>query len=61
MKIAIAEAVWLDEVSHEPAVEKYLYEGISRTGSIQTIFEKVLHQNMQPLNDTRQRMNVLGG
>lgn len=58
LKIAIAEALSANEVSDGATPERYVYEGIVRTDSSQTIIEKVVHRNIQTLNDTKQRLNI---
>ncbi len=58
LKIAIAEALSVNEVSDGATPERYVYEGIVRTDSSQTIIEKVVHRNIQTLNDTKQRLNI---
>lgn len=58
LKLAIAEALFSNNGSDTLAEEKYVYEGISRTDSIQTIIEKVIFRNIQTLTDTKQRLNM---
>lgn len=58
LKIAIAEALSSNNGADIPAEERFIYEGISRTDSNQTIIEKVVYRNMQTLTDTKQRLNV---
>lgn len=58
LKIAIAEAVSANDASEGATPERYVYEGIVRTDSSQTIIDKVVHRNIQTLNDTKQRLNI---
>jgi len=59
LKIAIAEALSSgDAADARSAEERHIYEGISRTDSIETIIEKVVYRDIQTLTDTRQRLNV---
>lgn len=58
LKIALAEALSASNGSDTPLDENYIYEGISRTDSYQTIVEKVVYRNIQTLTDTKQRLNL---
>ena len=58
LKIAIAEALSSSNGSDTPAEDNYVYEGIARTDSNQTIVEKVVYRNIQALTDTKQRLNL---
>ena len=58
LKIALAEALSSSDGSEVSAEERYIYEGILRTDSHQTIVDKVVHRNIQTLNDAKQRLNI---
>ena len=58
LKIALAEALSSSDGSDVSAEERYIYEGILRTDSHQTIVNKVVHRNIQTLNDAKQRLNI---
>lgn len=58
LKIAIAEALSANEAGEARAEERYIYEGISRSDSVETIIEKVVYRDIQTLTDTKQRLNV---
>lgn len=58
LKIGIAEALTLNDISNEPAEERHVYEDISRADSNEIILDKVLYRNIQTLTETKQRMNI---
>lgn len=58
LKIALAEALSSGDGGDSTVQERYVYEGILGTDSIQTIIEKVVQRNIQTLSDARQRLNI---
>jgi RpiR family carbohydrate utilization transcriptional regulator len=58
-KIAITEAISnTKETGDAGTKEKYFYEDVSQHDSIDRILHKVMHRNIQTLQDTAKRLNV---
>lgn len=58
LKIALAETLSASDGADVAAQERYIYEGILETDSIQTIIDKVVQRNIQTLMDAKQRLNL---
>jgi DNA-binding MurR/RpiR family transcriptional regulator len=60
LKIAVAEALTAQEITATDQLpgERFIYEGITREDSEQTIIEKVTNRSIQTLIDTKLRLNA---
>jgi DNA-binding MurR/RpiR family transcriptional regulator len=58
LKIALAETLSAGDGTDVSAQERYIYEGILQTDSIQTIIDKVVQRNIQTLMDAKQRLHL---
>lgn len=58
LKIALAETLSASDGADVAAQERYIYEGILETDSIQTIIDKIVQRNIQTLMDAKQRLNL---
>ncbi|WP_053376487.1 MurR/RpiR family transcriptional regulator [Paenibacillus sp. FJAT-27812] len=58
LKIGIAESLTMNDTSSIAAEEKYVYEDITQTDTMEMILEKVLYRNVQTMTETKQRINL---